>query len=89
MDGFLEYWPIFIWVVITAFYMGIVWWKVESSRRAVNILFGNVKELTKDTARQGGELDSIKEDVKRMDRNIGAMVIRFDMLYDKLMNGKG
>ena len=54
MDALLKYWPVIAFGVVNIFGLGVMWWKVESARMAVNILFKKVDKLEMDTARHEG-----------------------------------
>ena len=45
MDALLKYWPVIAFGVVNIFGLGVMWWKVESARMAVNILFKKVDKL--------------------------------------------
>lgn len=88
MDVLLKYWPVVAFGVVNIFGLGVMWWKVESARMAVNILFKKVDKLETDTARHEGEVKNLGESLGRVDRSMGSLVIRVDQIYEILTKNK-
>lgn len=84
MDDLLRYWPIFAFLTANVFGLGVMWWKVESARASVNILFKKVDELKEHTFKHCGELNVLKDSMKRIEVSMAATVIRVDQIFNML-----
>ena len=84
MDSLLKYWPVVAFGIVNIFGLGVMWWKVESARMAVNILFKKTDKLEADNARHDGEVKSLGDSIGRVDRSMGSLVIRVDQIYEIL-----
>lgn len=81
MDGLIKYWPIYSFAAANIFALGVMWWKVESARNAVKLLFEKAGELEKHTYKHCGEIDSVKETLKSLANSVATNVIRTDQIY--------
>jgi len=84
MDSLLKYWPVVAFGIVNIFGLGVMWWKVESARMAVNILFKKTDKLEADNARHDGEVRNLGESMERIDRSIGTVVVRVDQIFSLL-----
>lgn len=81
MAGFTEYWGVITWIMATVFVLGDMYRRVETARKAVNILFDKVDKLEISVARHGGDVESLRETLRRIENSMASNVIRTDQIY--------
>jgi len=95
MDDFFKFWPTITWILLTAFYTGIVWYKVESARGAIKLLFEKVGQLEKHTAKHCAEIENCEASILKVEKEsmehrqeatnrYAALVIRVDQIFSLL-----
>lgn len=95
MNDFVKFWPIITWIIATAFAVGMIYWKVESARGALKLLFEKIGELEKHQARHCAENEALKEMMIKMEKEnhenrqetntrYAALIIRVDQIFSLL-----
>ena len=95
MDELLKWWPVFTFGAVNIFALGVMWWKVESARQAVNILFKKTDDVQTHTTKHCTEIEGLDKRFEKFEKDslehkqeaskrYAALVIRIDQIYTEM-----